>query len=90
MTALIEEREKLKEDLAQREITENDVATIKAIAALVRRKLGARPTYEQKRELFGILDLRAELQGERGSRQINVTCGLKPDGSALAIDLRLL
>jgi len=85
--ALMEERDPLKADLAQRDITENDITTIKTVAATVRKKLGDRPTYEQKRELFSMLDLRAEVHGERGFRQLYVTCGLTPQGLQLAIDL---
>ncbi len=84
--SFVEEREALIAELAQRDFTDEDIATIKTTAAIIRRKLKGKPTYEQKRELFDLIHLKAELQGFVGHRKIHVICGLSPEGKRLTID----
>lgn len=88
--SFVEERDTLMAELAQCDFTDKDIATIKANAAIIRRKLKGKPTYEQKRELLDLIHFKAELQGIAGHRKIFVTCGLSPKGKQLTIDSQSL
>ncbi len=75
--------------LARREVTDTDIATIRATARDIRAKLERKPTYEQSRALFAVLDLKIKLRHNENGRELFVTCGLALDGQTLAIKPRL-
>ncbi len=73
--ALIAERESLRAQLTQGEVTEADRQTIREVAANIQHKLSA-PTFEQMRELLNILEVQVKLEYQNGERGLRLTCGL--------------
>ncbi|MCA1554290.1 MAG: recombinase family protein [Chloroflexi bacterium] len=87
--ALMAERETIRAELAHGELTEADRARIMALASVIRARLGDEPTFEQKRELLELLDLRAELCESAKGRALFVICGLALDGNMLPISRKI-
>lgn len=81
------ERETLAAALAQTELTDDDRERIKALAAMIRSRLDADPTYEQKRKLLELLGLRVQLHETEQGRALYATCGLAVGGDTLTISL---
>jgi site-specific DNA recombinase len=90
-TALIAERDMLTREIAGLDFTDEQSEAILAMADRIHRRLGADPTFEQKRELLRLLDLRVILRhNASGGRELYVTCGLRAEGETLAIETRIL
>ena len=76
--ALMAERDTLHADLTQGEMTEAEQAAVKALAAEIRQRL-ADPTFDKRRVLMNLLDVRVKLEWQDGIRGVRVTCALKPN-----------
>ena len=74
-SALAVERDALAADVAAGELTEADIATIKAMAAGIRRRMRG-PTFDQKRELLNLLDVQVKLQWSGKDRGVYAVCEL--------------
>lgn len=74
--ALKVERDALRAEVVQGELTEAERLQIKELAAEVRQRLEA-PTLEQKRALIDLLDVRVKPVSSDGKQCLQVTCGLR-------------
>ena len=74
--ALVSERDRLQAEVMQGELTEAERQQVTALAAEIRNKL-SEPTFEQKRALIDLLDVRVRVLSEGNGRWLKVTCGLK-------------
>jgi NAD(P)-dependent dehydrogenase (short-subunit alcohol dehydrogenase family) len=75
--ALMAERDTLQADLTQGEMTEAERAEVKALAAEIHQRL-ADPTFDKRRVLMNLLDVRVKLEWQDGLRGVRVTCAPKP------------
>ncbi len=73
---LVAEKEMLLADLAASGLSGADREAIKAAAKDIKMRIED-PTFEQKRALFDMLDVRVELEWREENRGILVTCGLR-------------
>lgn len=96
-TALVAERDGLRAELTQSELSPTDVEAIKYVAADIRRKLSD-PTLEQRRALLNLLDVQVKLAWKDDERCVIVSCGLtvtltpneKPSADLIGEWLRLV
>jgi site-specific DNA recombinase len=89
---LAAEREAIQAELRQGEITESDRAIILGLAAEIRQRLGE-PSYESKRSLVNMLDVRLQLVIREEQKWLKITCGLtlpQTSNGSLTEDLILL
>jgi hypothetical protein len=68
----------LKAEIEQESITPEARAAIREMASCIRDKIGS-ATYEQKRELLEILNVRVKLEYKDGQRHLRVTCEIATD-----------
>jgi len=74
-TALVSERDSLGATVTAGETTEADRETIRRLATAVRTRL-IDPTFEQRRQLLNLVDVRVELEWQEGERGVRAICGL--------------
>ncbi len=86
--SLLAEQWQLETEIAKREITFADAQYIREKAHIIRRKLNGKPTYEEKRALFDVLELSIEIQHQETGRALFVKCGLKMEGATLPLPAR--
>ena len=87
--ALRAERDILAADVASHALTADDEAVIISLAEKIRQQLSSQPTFEEKRKLLDLLDVRVKLQHNADQRELYVMCGLNLTGQALSIESHL-
>ncbi len=62
--------------LGKRELGDAEIETIRETARVIRARLAGKPTYEEKRALFRLVNLEIKVQYGENGRELSVTCGL--------------
>lgn len=90
LNALGAERETLRAEIGQGELSQVDIGEIQRIAERIRRKLD-NPTFEKARTLVNLLDLQAKLEYQDNVKGLRVVCRLNLDdenkGEWLSMDI---
>jgi hypothetical protein len=73
---LVAEKETALADISAAQLSGAVKVAIKRAAGDIRAKM-IQPTFEQKRALFDILDVRVELEWNEDDRGISISCGLR-------------
>jgi hypothetical protein len=81
--SLIQERQSIQSEIEQRQLTSNEVQSVKSRAAQIRSRLFAELTIQQKRAILEILDVDVTLRRDESGRWLDITCGFLPDSESI-------
>jgi phenylalanyl-tRNA synthetase alpha subunit len=81
--SLIQERQSVRSEIEQRELTPHEVQSIKSRAEQIHGRLSAELTVQQKRSILEILDVDVKLRQDEIGRWLDITCGFLPDTESI-------